>query len=59
LVFLSYRYFVDLGLFLASWQVTGVSLDMENAGSTGLQPKSKETLFPETTNYRYSGVPKA
>jgi len=53
---INYWYFVALGLFLASWQATGVSLDRENAGSTSLQQKSKETLFPETTKYRYSGA---
>jgi hypothetical protein len=47
-----YRYFVALGLFLASWQAIGIFSDVENAGSTGLQQKSKETLFLETTNYR-------
>jgi hypothetical protein len=51
-VFCVYQYFVALGLFLASWQAIGVFSDVENAGSTCLQQKSKETLFPESTNYR-------
>ena len=47
-----YRYFVALGLFLVSWQAIVIFSDAEDAGSTGLQQKSKEALFPETTKYR-------
>jgi hypothetical protein len=47
-----YRYFVDLGIFLTLWQATNVFSDAMKAGNTGIQQKSKEALFPETTNYR-------
>ena len=50
-----YRYFVDSGFFLGPEQSTALFLVAKNSGYNGLQQKSEEVAFPQSTKYRYSG----
>lgn len=51
-----YRYFVDLGNFRNEERSTDAFSDAKNISSTDPQQKGKRSVFPESTNYRYSDV---